>query len=376
MMAHGFRTTRRLITVAAAIGMGYSTASAQDARVVSLPLSFSTEARVIRTTACLQVTERVYPQTAWWEDTSGSGAGADRAFKAVIAAFKHKDRAALLKATDPEQGKDTKRFDDQAGAFFQQFDAVELIAVPRAYEFDGLTVFFGKLRAKSQATLFAPFAFAHEGDGSFGFLPSRTRKLTFELVTDWFMPSDGPPPTDNPPYCADADVKRATHRISLAAASGSAQSVWRPSSLLLTGAALDAPGSPARLATQVKTTIERMKTALRANAVDDVAKYMTPEGGSQLKGWFASATQTERDKYKSAIIEDQPFFVFDESPLVVVYTRSTAGIVHVMYFTADAANRLVWTNSAYITEVDGAFKSGPLSDAASSKPPFSKLAIQ
>ena len=364
------------MAVAAVLGVGSGVVTAEDARVVYLPMSFSTEARVIRTTACLQVSERVYPQTAWWEDTAGDASGPDRAFKAVIAAIKRKDRAALLKATDPEQGKDTKRFDDQAGAFFQQFEVVELITVPRAYEFDGLAVFFGKLRAKSGRTIFAPFAFAYEGDGSFGFLPSRTRKLTFELVTDWFMPSDGPPPTDNPPYCADADVKRATHRVSFASASGSTQGVWRPSYVLLTGAPLDAPGSLARLATQVKSTIDQMKTALRGNQIDDLVKHMTPEGGNRMSTWFASADQTERDRYKAAITEDQPFFVFDESPLVVVYTKSAAGIVHVMYFTFDAANRLVWTNSAYITVADRVFKDGPLFNAASARTPFSSLAIK
>jgi hypothetical protein len=375
-MAHGFPVARTFMAVGVVLGVGYGAATAEDARVVYLPMSFSTEARVIRTTACLQVTERAYPQTAWWEGTSSHAAGADRAFTAVIAAIKHKDRAALLKATDPEQGKDTKRFDTQAGAFFQQFEVVELIAVPRAYEFDGLAVFFGKLRAKSQ-TIYAPFAFAYEGgDGSFGFLPSRTRKLTFELVTDWFMPSDGPPPTDNPPYCADADVKRATHRVSFASASGSTEGVWRPSYLLLTGAPLDAPGSLARLATEVKSTIDQMKTALRGNQIGDLVKHMTPEGGNRVSAWFASADQTERDRYKASITEEQPFFVFDQSPLVVVYTKSAAGVVHVMYFTFDAAHRLVWTNSAHITVGDRVFKDGPLFNAASAKTPFSSLAIK
>jgi hypothetical protein len=373
-MADGFRIARGFLAMAAVLGVGHGVVAAEEARVVYLPMSFSTEARVIRTTACLQVTERAYPQTAWWEDAAGDASAPDRAFKAVIAAIKRKDRAALLKTTDPEQAKDTKRFDAQAGAFFQQFEVVELIAVPRAYEFDGLAVFFGKLRAKNGRIIFAPFVFAYEGDGSYGFLPSRTRKLTFELVSDWFMPSDGPPPTDNPPYCADADVRRATHRVALASASGSTQG--RPSYLLLTGAPLDAPGSLARLATGVKSTIGQMQTALRSNAVDDVATHMTPEGGTRLKTWFASADQTERDRYKAALTEDQPFFVFDESPLVVVYTRSAAGVVHAMFFTFDAANRLLWTNSAYITISDRVFKDGPLFNAASSKTPFSSLAIK
>jgi len=55
-----------------------------------------------------------------------------------------------------------------------------------------------------------------------------------------------------------------------------------------------------------------------------------------LKQWFATAPRTERDRCKTAFIEQQPFFVFDESPLLVVYTRTRTREIQVLYFTVAA----------------------------------------
>jgi hypothetical protein len=357
-----------LIAAASLSGLGSGVASAQDTRTVYAPMTFNAEARTLRTTACLQVTEHRYPSTAWWENAAGNASGPDRAFKAVIAAIRQKDRAALLKLTAPAQARDTARFDQQANAFFQQFESIRLLAVPRAYELDGLVVFFGKFQSASQ-TVFVPMTFAHQGADAFGFLPSRTNTPTFLLVNDWFNPSPSAA-VDNPPYCTDGEVKRATHRMSLA------PSAWRPSALLLTGAPLDAPGSLSGVATQVKSTIEQMKAALRGPDLDAFFTFLTPEGGGRLKQWFATAQPSERDGYTAAFIGQQPFFVFDQSPLVVVYTKTRTGEIQVLYFTVTADRRLVWTNSSHITASDQVFKQGPLFAAAGSTPPFSSVVIK
>jgi len=349
-------------------GLGSGVASAQDARTVYAAMTFNAEAGPMRTSACLQLTERAYPATAWWENAAGNASGPDRAFKSVIAAMKQKDRGALLKLTDPTQARDTARFDQQANAFFQQFQSIQLLAVPRAYELDGLVVFFGKFRSRTQ-TVFVPLVFAHEGEDSFGFLPSRTKTVTFNIVEDWFAPS-GSPPADTPAYCSDSEVKRATHRVSLGT------STWRPSSLLLTGAPLDAPGPPSTVAAQVKSAIDQMRAALRKTDVDEFFKYMTPEGGGRLRQWFAATEAKDRDEYKTAFIDQQPFFVFDESPLIVVYTRTRTSGVQVLYFTVTADKRLLWTNSSHITVSDQVFKQGPLFVAAGSPEPFRSVAIK
>jgi hypothetical protein len=374
---HSFTIARKLMAVVGLLGLGCGVAKAETSRLAYLPTTFKAEGQAIRTTACLQVIERVYRQSAWWEDVSGNADPPERAFKAVISAIQRKDRAALLKLSDPTQGRDTKNFDEQSGAFFQQFGVIKLVAVPRAYEFDGLAVFFAKFQSGEQ-TAFVPFSFAYEEDRSFGFLPSRTKELTYQLVEDWFQTKWGPSATDNLTYCTDKDIKRATHRISLGSSSGSAKQAGHPSQLFLTGASLDTPGELAGLAAQVKSTIEKMKFALASKGSDDLVQRLTPEAGNRLKQWLASATETDRSRYKASITQEtgQPFFFFDASPLVVLYTRSPDGGIHAMYFTFNAGNELLWTNSSYLTVSDKVFKTGPLRDAALLGKPFSSIAMK
>lgn len=119
-----------------------------------------------------------------------------------------------------------------------------------------------------------------------------------------------------------------------------------------------------------------MKAALRVGDVDAFANDMTPEGGGRLKQWFATAPQNERDRYKTAFVEQQPFFVFDESPLLVVYVRTAQRDVQVLYFTVAPDKRLLWTNASHLTTSDQVFKQGPLFAAAGSTKPFSSLAIK
>ena len=169
-MAVAFTVARGLMAAASLLGLGCGVAIAEDGRVAYLPMAFSAEGQTIQTTACLQVTEQVYPSSAWWEEPSGDTGAAEHAFRAVIAAIKRKDRTALLELSDPAHGRDPQRFDGQAAAFFQQFDVIKLVTVPRAYVFDGLVVFFAQLQSATQKA-FVPFAFAYEQDGSYGFLP-------------------------------------------------------------------------------------------------------------------------------------------------------------------------------------------------------------
>jgi hypothetical protein len=346
--------------------MASGAAAAQDARTVYAAVPFHAETGDIRTSACLQLTERAYPAGPWWEKAAGEGP--DRAFGAVIAAMKAKDRAALLKATDPAQARDTAEFDRQAGAFFQQMAVLKLVGVPRAYEFDGLVAYFAKIQSPSQ-TAFVPFEFAREADGTFGFLPSRSKTATMRLVSDWYAPFKAPP-ADAPPYCAEADVRRATHRVSLV------PPAWRPSALLLTGIAFDAAKPLPAPVSQVNAAIERIKSALRAGDINGVAGAMAPEGAGKLTKWASTASPDERDRYANAFTGQQPFFLFDASPLLIVYTRAAPRNVQVLYFVQSADKRVLWTNSSLITDSDQVFKQGPLFEAATSTPPFGTLTIK
>ncbi len=352
--------------------LGANMAEAEDGRTVYVPVTFHAEAQDIRTSACLQVEEHIYTQPSWWEDSSSSATAAERAFKGVLAAIRRKDRAALLSLTDPKAGSDTKRFDEQAGAFFQQFEALEMIGVPRGYTFDGLAVFYGRFRSP-QHMLFAPFVFAHENDGTFGFLPTRTDQPTYHIVDDWFNAPWGAGPSSKPAYCSDAEVKRAADRMNLAVPAGTP--VWHPSQLLFAGSPLEKT-EQSGLAARVKSTVDEMRTALTADKTDDFLRHITPEGAGRLKQWFATADETDRNRYKTSFLQQQPFYFLDLSPLIVVYTKLQDDTVQVMYFTVRNDNALLWTNSSHVTVSDKIFKRGPLYNAASLPKPFSNVAIK
>src|SRR5215813_4719439 len=360
----------KLMCVAAVLALGFSQAIADDSHLAYLPMTFHAEGQDIRTTACLQVTEHVYSESNWWEGATGNASAPERAFKGVMAAIQHSDRDGLLRLSDPQEAKDPKHFDEQASAFFQQFRNLEVVGVPLAYDFDGLAVFFPKLRSQRRI-FFAPFIFASETDGSFGFLPRRTRQVTYQLVNDWVQATWGPTGNAHPTYCTDDDIKRATHRVSLVSSSKEA---WHPSQLFLRGASFDAPGELGDLVASTRSAIEGMKAAF-AKGIDEFVKHLTPEGGSYLKQWFISAESKEREQYWAAIADQKPFFLFDLSSVVVVYTRPPMGQVQVMYFTFGAKHELLWTNASHVTVMDTVFKAGPLYDAASSKErPFSSVA--
>jgi hypothetical protein len=373
-MARFLRISFHLLAVATVLSLASQVIWAKNSRSVYLPLVFNAEGRPVATAACLLVTERTYPQTDWWTDAASNTGPSERALKAVVAAIRRKDRAALYHLSHPALGRDAKQFDVQAEAYFQQFAVLDLVSVTRAYEFDGFSVFFAHYWFKERS-IFGPLVFAAEDDGSFGFLPYRAEAPTYRLVEDWFNAAGRPAATAAPAYCGDEDIKRATHRISLGTSADVTRPPRQPSVLFLRGAPLDRPGNLHTLAARIRSAIAGLKSAAAGGSIDDLTAHLTPEGGRQLKEWFATADQAERRRYETAIVRQQPFFLFDLSPVAVVYTKSPAG-VQVMYFTAGAGGAPLWVNSSYITVPDRVFKTGPLYDAALQPVPFGSIAIK
>jgi hypothetical protein len=356
------------------IVQGLATAAAQTDKVTQLPITLPTWAEPVRTSACLQVIERRYAAGTWWENLKHNDEQADRAFKAVIAALKHKDRDALWKLSDPDLGREAKQFEQQSTALFQQFQVLEIVAVPLAYEFDGLVVFYPKFRMQGQ-TVSASLAFAHRQDGTFGYLPYRTKMPTFELVEDWFHAPWGPDKTDHPSYCLDEDVRRATHRVPLVSTSDGTDVSWHQSSLMLRGAPMDARGALADLAEQVKAVLEEMKASLSRGTIDEFLRHLDADGAKRTAQWYDSANDSDREIYRRRFVEQQPFFLFDAYPLDLVYAKTPDKALQVMYFVS-SRNDLLWTNSIHITIADKVFKAGPLARAALLEKPFSEFAVK
>jgi hypothetical protein len=363
-----------VLAAATLFGTACDAAGVQDGRPVNLALVFNAEKQPVRTTACLQVTERVYPSSRWWLAPTGSAGASEGALKAVLEAIRRKDRAALYQLSHPTLGRDPKRFDEQAQAYFQQLSALELVAVPRAYVFDGFTVFSGDFQFNKQ-TFFAPLVFAAEDNGSLGFLPYRTDAVTYRLVEQWFGTSGSPAGPGGPAYCSDADTKRATHRISLGLPPAGVRPPQHPSVLLLRGASFDQPGDLRGLVARLRSTIASLKSAVASGTIDDIAAHLTPQGARRLKEWYLTADQLDRQRYEKTIVEQEPFFVFDMSSVAAVYTKSPSG-VQVMYFTIGGIDKSLWVNSSYAALADSIFKKGPLYDAARQALPFGSIAIK
>src|SRR5262249_23668973 len=122
--------------------------------------------------------------------------------------------------------------------------------------------------------------------------------------------------------------------------------------------------------------LQGMKRALAAdNWINTFGVHLTPEGAERLKEWYRTADQRDKEVYKQYIIEQEPFFIFDASPLIIVYTKTPAHLVQVMYFTP-SGSRLVWANATLVTVADKLFKSGPLFSAAMLNKPFRGLEIK
>jgi len=367
-----FRSTA--LAVIGIVMLWCGAAVAEASHPAYLATVFSVEDKPTNTTACMEVAERTYSRAKWWEDAAASDDPAERAFKAMLAAMKRQDRDGLLQLSHPTLGRDPKRFEEQASAFFQQFQIVVVTSVPKAYELDGLAIFYAKLQIHENS-VFVPFLFAREDSGAYGFLPYRTDLLTYQLLDAWFRADRGPAKTEHPAYCTEDEVKHTTHRIALVSPLGSGGNL-HPSVLFLRGGSLETTGSLSGTAQQVKTTFEQMAAALKAGNRDEFVKHLTPEGGRRLKEWFASASEADFNVYKDAILKQKPYFFFDVSPLVVVYTKSAKDEVQVMYFTPGPMSKLLWTNSAFLSISDSVYKTGPMLKAAMLEKPFSNIEIK
>ena len=361
----------RLILGSAAAALFAGPAFCAPGHVSYLSLIFNSDDGPIRTSACLQVTERNYPETGIWQGFGATADGPEKAMDALMSVLKRRDRDALFELSDPVLGRDQKQFDDQAKAWFVQIEKGQITAIPRAYEFEDFVVFFGRLRLGDQ-TFSAPFIFHRESNGALGFLPYRTNDLTFRLLLVWFDSQWGPTTAAEPSYCPAATIGQFNFRVPLST------SAMPPTPYLyLKGAPAGNGGQAKELSARVSTTLQGMKEELAGDSwIEPFRVHMAAKGAQRLKDWYGTADQHDKDQYKQFITEQEPFFVFDASPLVVVYTRTPSQKVEVMYFEASAGNNLIWINSSLATISDKVFKAGPLFSAATLDKPFSDLEIK
>jgi hypothetical protein len=341
-------------------------ARSAPAHEVDVPMTFSSDSGLLRTDACLQVQERRYEETTAWQGFGPSADDSEKAMDALVAVLKRGDRDALLQLSDPDLGRDPKQFEDQAQAYFVQMQRGEIVSIPLAYEFSGFVVFLAEFRWMGR-TLSSPFVFHHEKNGTLGFLPYRTDDLTFELLRGWFEGPWGPLPGSHQSYCSQGSMSEFNYRVPTSAS----QSEPIPY-IFLKGAPITQSSD---LSSRVTATLQGMKKAINGeNWIDRFAVFQSEAGAKRFKEWYQGASKSERDEYKQYVADLAPFFIFDASPLIIVYMRNPPDRVQVVYLIP-SGNDLVWTNATRATVTDKLFKLGPLLSAAKLAKPFSSLEV-
>ena len=344
------------------------------AAAVYVPLTFHAEQETIKTNACLEVNEWVYPQTSTSTSTwNGFGKPspnpAEAALEAVVAAIRQKDRNRLAQLSDPEATAKAQEFDKQAGAFFSQFAAVKLASVPRAYALDGLAIFLGDFQTTS-GRIFVPLVLRGQSDGTFRFLPSRTQQIALTLISDWFEAPWGPAKSAAPSYCSTADTSRATHRAPL---TGARPVPLSPAGLLYLR---ESPPATNQTGGRLMPAVGRIQTSIAKGDIQQLLPLMTKGGANRLKAWYDKASTPERNAYMESLAGFKPFFAFDAAPLTIVYGRDASGSIHVMYFTTASNGATLWTNSSHVTSADEVFGHGVLLEQASLSPPFRGIELK
>lgn len=338
---------------------------------VLLPWTYENWGKPVKTDACFQISETVYPANSGgrWTGFGSMASPTEKAFEAVLAAIVKKDKDALLRLSDPGSGRQPGQFDEQATAYFKQFETLKVADVPYSYAFGPFNVFFARLQFPDRS-IFAPFVFHRWAEGEYGFLPSRTDDLVFRLLTEWFQAPWGPASSTQASYCPVTDSHAFAYRIPIySAEAGPAASVY------VNGAPMANPGSLRPIAQQVDAAYERMTKSLSAeNWLPEITKQMDDEGAKRLEKWFGEADAAQKEKYQQFLTGETPLFIFDARPVEILFTRSTdKKQVHVLYFTIAPDRGAVWSNSSYVSTADRLFRSGPLFDSAALLKPFSSM---
>jgi hypothetical protein len=266
--------------------------------------------------------------------------------------------------TVPDQSSKGTKCPSTMNEFFSQYEAVTPKRIDHVYAFDNIVLVDAVFRMGERDITFA-FAFERSPDGKLQYAPCPERTAAYAAVRSWL--SDPRAGDEFSPRCPPEVVERATHRVPFGPDPAQAMA------LLLRGAPIEKPGDLRDTADRVTAAIDGIERAVAAKDMRALQKHMAKKG-AEVAEWWRTASAQERAAHAEALTGLEPFFVFDASPLVIAYARQN-GDIRMMYFVPAADGRLIWTNSALVTEADGLFKRGPLYESASLPNPFSNYRI-
>ena len=188
-----------------------------EEKLVKIPVIVSTTfgGKPVMSFACLGIKERRYDGN--WENFIKTAQTApEKALISTIHAMQAKDLEALKAVSHTDFLANPKQFDEQAKAFFSQFQIFELDGVNASFSYDDMVVFLIKIKYKGRAD-FIRFVLRHDAvQNKYGFLTGFSNKdpndLPGIIARDWFVSPWGPAKTTAFLYCEGHEF---THRFLL-----------------------------------------------------------------------------------------------------------------------------------------------------------------
>jgi len=313
---------------------------------VAIPLVFSVEGDLLRTTACIPLIQKTFGEMPWQVFRKTAKRMPEVTLLRTIEAIKGKNKTRFIEMSHPVLGRDPEQLAFQMNAFMQQLNVVDMVSVDAYIKFDDFLLYMVTMRYQGK-DMRIDFLFALDEQGTYRFLPYRTRDLAYEAVLNWAVSDWGIGGSD-PAYCSDENLAVANHQIPFDEADKYNKLA---ASLLVKARKLKKdPGKQPLL-----KAVDKMKRLLRAGKYDGFLQELTPKGTQIIGSWFDSVSKEEKAAYAERFFGREPFYVLDAEPFYVVYANDKNYGIQVMYFVKDGSGSYRWANANYGTSLDRIF---------------------
>ena len=341
---------------------------AEEEKLVDAPVIFSRHGIKMKTSACLQFKEKDYSSehSSWERFKIMTPNSPEKALVETITAMQQKDGVRLKELSHPLFGRDPQKFGKQLPAYFSQLELIQIDDVKSYLKFDNLVVFFVQFSYKDKF-YFASFSFMYDEYGNLGFLPYRSESLASDLAEDWFQSDWGPAQSQSPSYCEPLLLKEMTHNIVLEEGNHS-DSV---AILQLMGSNLADTNKIKEPYSGLLDQIKYMKEALASGQMEEYFNGFTEDAKKQNRDWFlAEKEERLRAQYIENFLTQEPFYVFNADPILVVYFRTKSSSVKVLYFMRQEEYRFKLVEESIGSPFDQIFKGKRFVEAAKQEKPF------
>lgn len=336
-----------------------------------IPLVVSLEGAKMKTSACLQVREKIYDTniTPWDNFKNTVATNPETDLVKIISAIQNKDSKLFENLSHSVLGSDPQKRKAQEVAYFQQFDSLQLGDVWGYQRFGDLSAFYLQIVSKTGTSGFTNFLFAGDKAGGFGFLPYKSDSLTFRLASDWFSSEWGPSKSQTPSYCPPALVEQMTHKVVI----GNDNDLNSSAELLLMGNNLTDANNKNNFSSDLLSQFTKMQEALASGRMDEYFGGYTANAEKIHRDWF-STKDKEHKQYIENFVAQKPFYVFNAEPVLIVYAVGKGGItggnLRISYFVRNAEGQFKLTEESFGSAFDKTFKSKKFIEAANLEKPF------